>query len=256
MSDEFNDPELKKAAQRAWAQESAPPRLRTRIAATVTAWPQPRWTDSISWQAFAGLAAIVLLGTTIMFSNLWTNSQAPRVYLPAEVAAMIMQTHDRCCLVNDHHFVPRQFAKDMPDTGRWLSSKAHVPVVAVDMDQGWNYCGAGACRVNGITSGHLLFKRGPDDLSIFSLPAAQFGLPAKNEDFAIDTYKNHTYAAFVKNGALYCVMARDPSGQFGPPQVEAVRQSLMRDFPNNAFAANGSAPPPSDLALLLEDGND
>lgn len=248
MPEDFNDPELKNAVKRAWDGQTAPAELRQAIREAMI--PAPRQM-TFRWLAMAAAAAIVITAAALIYQRA-TAMQ----HFPLAVAQPITATHDRCCLKNDHHFVPKQYAALMSLTGQWLSGQVHTPVLAVDMGDGWTYCGAGPCRVAGKPTGHLLFKRGSQELSIFSIPESDFQMTGDDQHFAGDL-NGHMMAGFTRGGGLYCVIGRDPEGKLTDADVQAVCRSLMDNFSTNVFTPSAAAmanPPPA-LALLLDDGD-
>jgi hypothetical protein len=250
LPEEFNDPELKDAVKRAWGGQTAPAELREAVSDALA---RPARRISAGWMAAAVLMAV---GVGAFVYQRATAMAA----FPLAIAEPMTQTHDRCCKKNDHHFVPKQFTGQMALTGQWLSGQAHVPVLAVDVGDGWNYCGAGPCHVGGLASGHLLFKRGTQELSIFSIPAVDFQLGGEDQRFAGD-FNGHVMAGFTRGGGLYCVIGRDTQGNMSDDQmrseVQGVCRSLMSGFSDDVFSATAttSAKPPPALAMLLDDGD-
>ena len=281
MSDEFNEPELKAAVKRAWESQSAPPGLRFRVNSAVAGSQSPEidtaapnrlevkssvrarsggafgfgFLQYFSMRDFAVAAGLLLFVAAFLLNDWRMSSQTAAVtHLPDATAAAFVTTHDGCCKVNDHHFVPPQFAHDMSATGQWLSEKAHVPVLAVGLEGGWRYCGAGPCPVAGNRSGHLLFKRGDQQLSLFSIPASELNVDPADHLYPVETLHDHQLAAFTRNGGLYCIVAHDPEHEFGLDQIESLRDSLVKDFPSDVYATvAGHAAPLPPLAVILND---
>jgi hypothetical protein len=252
LPEEFNDPGLKDAVKRVWGGQTAPAQLREAISDAL-ARPAPSLSIrriSPGWLAMAA-AVLMVVGVAAFVYQRATAMAA----FPLAIAEPMTLTHDRCCKKNDHHFVPKQFAGEMALTGQWLSGRARVPVLAVDLGDGWNYCGAGPCSVGGKSSGHLLFKRGSQELSIFSMPASDFQLGGDDQRFAGDL-NGHMMAGFTRGGGLYCVIGRDPEGKLSDNDVRALCRSLMDRFPTDVYSAtlNSLFKPPPALAMLLDDG--
>jgi hypothetical protein len=242
VTEDFDDPDLKATVHRVWRDGSAPAHLESLVAAHLATPAWRLWVGSQSFGATLTAAAIVLFALLVLYAP------KPATALPQVASAQFVKTHDRCCKVNDHHFVPPEFADEMAATGRWLSSQVHIPVVAVDLNDGWNYCGAGPCKVGGNVSGHLLFKRGKEDLSIFSIPADDFDEIEQNHQYDSDL-TGHSLAAFTRDGGLYCVVGRDKSGYADIDSVvRGVRKSLMGNFGSDTFTATGPGP-----AVFLND---
>jgi hypothetical protein len=248
VSEEFDDPELKQIVSRVWSAASVPPRLEAMVAAHLATPGWRLWIGSRSFGATVAATALALIGVLVIFAP------SGAAALPKVASVQFVQTHDRCCKLNDHHFVPPEFASEMAATGRWLSSQVHIPVLAVNLNDGWDYCGAGPCKVGANNSGHLLFKRGKEDLSIFSIPADDFERIQQGRQYDADE-AGHGLAAFTRDGGLYCVVGRDHSGYADINSVvRGVRKSLMRNFRSDAYTAAGPGPvrQPA-LAVLLND---
>jgi len=249
LPEEFNDPVLKEAVKRAWAGESAPRQLSESISDSVAA-PRAQIRPTAGWAAWAA-AAVILLCAGLLIVRMAGSSSAPGQALPAFAAAELVRTHDVCCRSNDHHHVPDQYSAQMPDTGRWLSTKAHIAVVAISPGGGWNYMGAGPCGVAGNPSGHLLFRRGNQELSIFSIPATELGVDAKDALYSADI-DGHLISAFTRGGGLYCVLAHDPDGKLSASDVQPLRDQILTDFSADSFMATGKVAEPP-LAVVLND---
>jgi hypothetical protein len=251
LSEEFDDPDLKRALKRAWGNESAPASLRFRVSAAMIPRQAIGWRSN-RFQTLALAASILILIGAFVVNDAWLSTR-PVTSLPVFAAAAFVTTHDGCCKVINHQHVPPRFSGEMATTGQWLSSQAHVAVIAVDMGDGWVYRGAAPCPVSGNRSGHLLFKRGSQCLSIFSIPAAELNVDPADHEYSINAYQGHTLAAFTRNGGLYCIVANDPNGAFGPDQVQSVRDDLIKNFSADSFAAvAGATPRPPPLATLLD----
>ena len=266
MSQTFDDPRLKAAVKRAWGDEKAPADLRARILAALDEEPDgseeaPASAPAIagrigrsggSWRLFVPLgpwaaAAVLLVSVGLVGFHFLRSSDGRDAPLPLAAAEPMLATHVGCCALPDHHFVPAPASGDFADAGKWLASRASVPVLSVAVGDGWTFCGAGPCPVGGQQSGHLLFKRGKQELSIFSLAAAPFHMGGKDEDYTASV-RGHDLAGFTKDGGLYCVVGYDPDHAWGARDVQKLRDRLKSDFNSDAFAAGPPSLPRPTLA--------
>jgi hypothetical protein len=107
-----------------------------------------------------------------------------------------------------------------------LTRQEGVQVCAVTPGEGWQFKGAGLCRIENAPAAHLLFVRGAETISIFSLPA-----PATCHDSAYsEMIAQHPVLGFTQQGALYCVVGSAPGGALTlsalEPVAERMRSSL------------------------------
>ena len=180
-------------------------------------------------------AAMVLLGFSLAVWFAQPGSAIPGRPLPRAVAVALVKRHDDCCRLADHHLAPPDSSVDLSLTAHWLARRVKAPVLAVMLGDGWTYCGAGPCRVAGVPSGHLIYRRGEQQLSLFSLPEGSL-LPDSDYTATID---GRMIAAFTHDGGLYCLVGFDPHGQLPAPQLAEMRQSLLSDFGAEAYT-NGT----------------
>lgn len=221
--DHFEDPGLKKAVHQAWAGERAPGALRERLLAAASHPDSGR-----SWRIFPrtstfAAAALVLIAVGLGIYMLQKPAHEEYEF-PASIVQAMDATHDFCAGHGDHHgaTVPHS---NFALIGQTMSAHLKRPVLAADLGSDWTFMGAAYCPVGKESSGHLLFKRNADFVSIFSLPVSG----RENEEGAI--YKTctgpHPTAGFVKRGAMFCIVATSPSGQINSQEIERMRDRLM-----------------------------
>ncbi len=254
-TDNFADPQLKQCVRRAWGAEAAPAALRERVASILaaerSAGKAPAADDmglrgrmrlvSTARQRYftpfriGGLAlaatlfiVIGLIGYRLIAPPVTSGALADQSLRP-DVAASFVRTHDGCCTVADHHGVP---GDDMAQIGHTLADQLKITVISTKLD-GWQFAGAAPCPVWGHTSAHLLYRSGSKTLSVFSVPARDFGL--SGESFTA-TLNGHPIAAFERNGGLYCVVGFDADGSVSVDDVRAIRDHLRADWAGTTIA--------------------
>jgi hypothetical protein len=221
---QFEDPALKAAVCRCFASECASSALRERIARSLAAehvaaeHPSARpatgamrinpasaepATLPTLLPGFAMAAAMVLAigGLAFILSNSPRNVPAP-----FQVAAVAR--HDGCCQAADHHMQPVPQAS-YAMMGKFLRQELNHPVLAADLTKdGWSFSGAAICPVGGVSAAHLLFRKGQESLSVFSLPASAVSAMADGQVYEARTADGHTVVARSQDGAVYCLVGR------------------------------------------------
>ena len=259
MPDQFDDPALKASLRQRFAGERAPDALRQRILRLVeegerdvagriapetagrVAGPAPTAVKvspkveppkSLSlWRRGPTrlAAAIVLLTSGVVIYSMVTRDEGKtsRPQLAArpvsdEVLFAMVKTHDYCCEHTNHRH-PAIEQKNFAVMREQTEQRLKHPVVATAVE-GWIFKGCYLCPVGGTDSAHLLFTRGDNTLSIFSVAAkdndSEGAYTAKNVD-------GHLVAAKVKKRAAIGVVAQ-PAKPGDPaitlPQVERLLQ--------------------------------
>ena len=278
---QFDDPALRAAIRTAVGSESAPPALRRRVAALLAAEasaasvataqgeasigrtrPHSRWAELRSPRTLA-IAAAALLAVGFAVVQIITffgwPGTAPRyaapppATFPASFAAAIIKTHDNCAKLPDHHFVKGDNPVALKDE---LSRAGGVSASAIDPGDGWQFKGAGMCRIDDAKAAHLLFVRGPESISIFSLPMP----PSCHDSAYSEAVSKHSIVGFTSQGALYCVVGSTSSGDLTPAELEPVVSKMRAsvgalacdwDVPElMQTAANSSAAAAQDASSL------
>jgi hypothetical protein len=247
VNQSFDDPKLKSAVQRVWRQHIAPENLRARVGQLLEESGNSlsigsNRSSGQNWIGYA-IAASVLIFAGLMTWGPYPSGTSPLDRdLPASVAQGMVNRHDLCCGVPDHHALG---GSDFALIGRTLSGDLRVPVIATNIN-GWTFAGAAPCPVWGHETAHLLYRKGNDTMSVFSIPAADFDL--KYDDGAYATQiGNHEIAGFLKNGGLYCVVEQSPDGSISAARVQALSDQLHASFGKITYTAPTAAARPSNI---------
>ena len=266
--DQFDDPALKAALRQRFAGERAPDALRQRIlrmveqgegdvagkitpqTATLTgpvpsaskAGTQVEPPKSLSlWRRGPTrlAAAIVLLASGVAIYSVvsrerWSGGGAGNAPLAVvqpvsnDVLAAMVKTHDVCC-EHDNHQHPAINQKDFVAMRAQAEERLKPPVVATRV-AGWEFKGCYLCPVGGTDSAHLLFTKGEDKLSIFSVAA-------KDSDGAYTATEvdGHLVACKVKKGAAIGLVAQ-PAKPGDPAITLPHVEDLLHDH-SQAIAA-------------------
>lgn len=230
---EHDDPALKSAIRRAIGGEAASPRLRARVEALMgnaptTSAERARWRIGLAPQhrRIAAAAAMVLFALGLMayqireeFFPTW-GTQTPNVRVvefPVSFAASLTRTHDNCAKLADHHLIP---GEDFAALREKLSKDQGFDVFAAALGDGWSFKGAGECQVESVRAAHLLFVKGDDVVSVFSMLSVEM---CGGESYAFEqTHDNHPIATVRNGGVTYSVVASRANGDITTADIRPV----------------------------------
>jgi hypothetical protein len=251
----FDDPALKVALKRACAPQKAPDSLRARIEAVMArqAAPpamRPATRDETSdvigtigrlrqwWGYRLAVAAVLLLaiGAPVYYLGFRDTGAGPAVDVyPVSDTAMsaLVKRHDGCSKGPLRHHVIEAPNDDFVAIGKELSAKLGYPVLVADLrDDGWTFRGAAICPVNDqVKAAHLVFDRGGQTLSVFTVPAgACAGGNAKDGDCYCCEKEQHPMAGFIQNGVLYTMVVHCPANAITKDQVAQLLRKHRNDI--------------------------
>jgi hypothetical protein len=237
-TDPFDDPYLKAAVQRCWGRQCAPADLHERIRSLCSGAANADERDirfriaPIVWGLSAAAIVVIVVGLVFRsFSNpsITRSNQQPAnivaITLPSALQAELVTRHDLCCSHGDHQHLPVSKTDDAGMVRALREQLGRAVLVARPTEPGWNFRGAAVCPVGNVPSGHLVFARGSDTLSIFSLPKSAAPQLQNGQEFtmAID---HHLIAGFEKDGALFCLVANSPSGTITASTLLTMRSQM------------------------------
>lgn len=250
----FDDPALKAAVARAWAGERAPELLRQRVlqlaAANHPLAEQPRRLTAAAprrnlwrhpWLRYGlAAAAMVVVGFGVAYRlddhrndlTVGTTPVAVVPALPASLARELVDRHERCRQFNTGHRlpdVPQQSFETIRDS---LTKRLGFSVLAGPIDDGtgrpatgWTFRGAAICPVNNIEGAHLVFSRGDQVISVFSLPRGACPAAHRDEE-AEDANPDHPIAVWVWSDGVHCVVGSSDDRSLSVEQVRSVLEHL------------------------------
>ena len=245
----FEDPGLKAAIRRAWGEERCPDALRARVRESMAAdGPGPVPISRSRWsprRPLAGLAwaAIVLIAVALVlkFSRSTGHHDVAVGPLPASLSSELVERHDKCCAAPDHH-MPGLSRDNFAEIQKELHQKLGFPILSADPTGGWQFHGGSICRVGDTPSGHLVFQRGKEFVSLFSLPH-QFVAGVMNSGDCLQIASEHPMAGFVTPNGFYCIVGSSSDGSLTLEQVRSMRDDLRGDV------ARAASPPALRLTL-------
>jgi len=252
-----DDPALREAIRRACGNERAPERLRQSVVAMMaqsaasTAAGRPaaaaaraatpsRWalrgSSLFSIRSLAA-AAVLLVAVGVVAVEVRNEffparptsvASTPRVMqFPMSFAIEMVRTHQNCAKLPDHHLAAG--GNDFDALRDSLSKEEGVKVFAAALGDDWQFKGAGICKVGDMPAAHLLFVKGDERVSVFSMP---FKPDYGDEGGSYSETVDHTaITGFANAGALYCVVGNKTTGGDMPmndvkPLLAKVRSSL------------------------------
>ena len=223
----IDDADLQAHARSHWGGERCPADLRRRLTALCEARRPTRRLGA--WPAW-GLAAAAAVAAAVTATRTATVGRTAVAALPASLETALVRTHDGCNrgpADHQHLPVPRNNGYAIAAT---LRSRLDRPVlVGRPADDAWRFAGASVCPVGGFQSAHLVFRRADGDaLSIFSLPRSSAPAAVDGQQFQGES-GGHPIVAFVRHGAVYCLVASGCRADVSVPQLEAVRAQLERE---------------------------
>lgn len=231
--EQFDDPVLKSAVKKAYAQENAPEALRRKVA-ELTGIASAGESVSIPlrrpnrWYGWAA-AAVLLLAIGVAISQylglFGSGSGAAANALPVRITDGMVAAHDACAKLPEHQLIKGVSGEDWPAIQQALKTELQRPVLAAPLGEGWKFEGAGICKVaNQYRAGHLLFSRGNQTVSLFSLGPVAYDVKGDG-NYELNA-AGHPIAGFATKEGLYCLVGYDPSGALTLQELAGLRDKI------------------------------
>lgn len=220
---EFDDPALRAAVKKAWGSECCPCELRDRLCPVSSAFKM--WTGRL-----LAVAAVLVLG--VGASLVWHSRSVPTgstivaSAIPISLQTDLIHTHDKCCGAPDHHHLAPDAADDAAIASAMRTRLSHAVLMARPADPGWTFKGAAICHVGATPCGHLVFVKGDQAISIFSLPATSDPQIADGSH-AEANVDGHPMTVFAKDGAVFCLVGSGQGGSISATALEQMRQRMQ-----------------------------
>ncbi len=178
--------------------------------------------------------------------NFVTYPLRPASEVPVFLAGAMVGTHANCAKLPDHHAVP---GDDLVAIRRRLQSQLGFPVGGMRPGDGWVFKGAALCKVGHHPAAHLLSARGPQAVSIFSLPARATYQASSGSSYQSEL-NGCVMSGVVEGNGLYCVVASGLGSAKDCPtihQVNDFRDALLASL-SDGFCTPDSDPAPAPAA--------
>ena len=248
---DFDDPGLRSAVRRAWDGEHAPQRLRARVGrllATAPSVDQPS-VERSTWERWQGrvyglaAAAVILFSIGLLvlyYQGVFDPRPLQRGYavpvslptkapMPISLAQSMVATHTACGKLPGHELVTDLPTRSFRALSVKLTSDLGFPVIARGLGADWTFTGAGECVIGNLQGAHLMFARGDELISVFSLPTSCMTGVQPGARFD-GTVQGHQVAGFSRGGAIYAVVASSPAGSLRADTVNLIRDGLFGQF--------------------------
>jgi hypothetical protein len=225
---EFNDPVLKDAVRRCWSCDCAPSELQKKIAslcASSDANEHQKPLGKLSWVIWP-MAIAASLVLAVGFFHRFENHPAPLAIAPAIPVSLendLIFRHDRCCIEPNHQHVNAPKNDDAAIENAMHQQLNRPVLVFHPQDRKWDFRGASICPVGSVPAGHLVFVKGKNALSIFSLPKSFFPDAVEGKQYAVATDK-HCIVGFVKDGAFFCLVS---SGDVSVGELQKMEPQML-----------------------------
>jgi hypothetical protein len=255
-SSAFSDPPLKLAVVQAWGPESAPYGLRARVQDVLRSHPpfirQPlpasTLRQSLMWSLAAGIAIVLFVQIKSFLPTSPPPPPPKLTALPTSLYDNLVLTHDRCNLQSPNHHKLAVAQTDDAAIAKAMQKQLSQAVLMA-RPAGWTFRGAAICSVGETPSGHLLFAKGPDVLSIFSLP--DWSVEGLTDGSHFETTNHgHAIVAFSRNDGLFCIVASGTSSNITLSQLVDLRTTMEAAVSGRPGCAAGpSMQPPPELLV-------
>jgi hypothetical protein len=184
-----------------------------------------------SHPAFRAAAALFLVALAGIFYYASNTSAASASPIQQDALLAMIETHDQCCAgQHEQHQEPELPAPtptlvlDRTVVGRTLAQKLNQAVWVPDLSaEGWQLAAAAICRVGAKPSAHLIYAKGQNKLSVFTMSGE--GCTSK-EGACGQELRDHVIAGVAKGGAVQCIVAHCP------------QKSIKQDDVNNLLSAH------------------
>ena len=251
--DRFEDPGLKTALKRIYGAERAPAELRERLMRSLAEasplsplsqstiftdrpiQPPPIRQHFWSFPSFRAAAAVFLVALAGLTWFAVNTSASP---IQQDALLAMIQTHDHCCgdEHQDDHQLPGVPTTDLALVGRTLGKELNQPVWVPDLsEEGWQLASAAICTVGAKKSSHLIYQKGQNKLSVFSMS----GQGCSSKDGACGReLQSHVIAGLARGGSVHCVVGYCPEGKIKQEDVN----KILRDHESELVVASATEP--------------
>lgn len=201
---QFDDPALQSAVKRALGNETAPRQLRERVERAL-AGERARPVRLLRPLAGVAAAAVLFIGFSVAYHMLWASREKP---VAQWFAAAMVVSHDQCSALPDHHLIAPDAPNDLGAVRERLKSQLNHALLVTSLGDGWTFAGAGVCNIGSAPAAHMLFKRGDQTISIFSIPVANLAYSESVPDGTSYSQieQSHPVSGFIQNGAVHCLV--------------------------------------------------
>jgi hypothetical protein len=218
----FDDPALREALRRALGQETAPPALRQRIVAALAA--ERRYVPAKFRRVAYGLAAVLVIGFGLVYAFIFYHREQPA---PQWFATAMVAAHDQWSGLPEQHLPQDLNSDNTVSLKQGLRQKLGFPVMVALPPGGWKFVGAGTCSIGSYPAAHLMFVRGDQTISVYSVAARALykGSESDGTTYA-QTEQGHQIAGFQAQNSIHCIVGNSKSGDLSLGDIIRLRDQL------------------------------
>jgi hypothetical protein len=226
--EQFDDPELKACVKKAFGGEFAPISLRKKVAA-IQAELHRADRFKISFSNYNPIyaltaAAILFLAVGMAFSNyLSTQTYTPVAAAPND--GISISIFKAMMTKHDHSADADRIHGDVTTARMNLQSSVDQPVLAENIGEGWTFRSAGVVYLANNPTAQVVFTRGDQTLSIFSMPL-MVNEEAYGDGVYESTIADHPVTGFVTSSGVYFLVGSDPTGKLTLTELCALRDKI------------------------------
>jgi len=236
----FDDPALKAALKQTWGGERAPVSLRQAIGEIAfDARPVPiRLPRFLRPLAAAAVLAVGVSCLAFQATKMRPSISMPKpwISLHAPLEEQLAVRHDTCAAATGHRLAGL-IQTDFVQFKSQVTNALRISAVTEALGAGYKFQGASVCQLNDhVQAAHLLFKRGNEWLSIFSMPAnvtADFKSGSRYQGMD----GKHKMLGFVEDGNFYCVIGSDAPDTDCRDDARSAYQEIRATFPSALASA-------------------
>jgi hypothetical protein len=236
LDPQFDDPALKAALRRNLRNESAPPSLRSRVVSALN--QHERFAYQTRFRIYSlATAAVLLIAVGIAYMIFFRSNDRP---IPQFLASAMVSVNEQYAA---HTLTPDITDPDLRAIREKLRAQVGHPVLVAMLGDGWKFEGADVCKVSSIPAAHLLFTRGNESISIFSISALAFYDSDVPDGTGYAQMQNgEPISGFLYGGAVHCLVAHTASGKLSLSELTRLREQLrpairlqaeLSDIPDN-----------------------
>jgi hypothetical protein len=173
------------------------------------------------------MAGLLVVGAAISqyFGMFKLGAGTTASTLPIRITDGMVTIHDACAKLTDHHLMNGVSGEDWPAIQQAMKTELQRPVLVASLGEDWKFEGAGICKVaNQYRAGHLLFSRGNQSVSVFSLGPVAYDVQG-NGNYELNV-ANHPIAGFATNQGLFCLVGYDPNGVLTLGELAGLRDKI------------------------------
>jgi len=237
LDPQFDDPALRKAIGRTLGGDTAPASLHSKVRSALDHEDRitRRWRKPLYALA---TAAVLLIGFGVAFLLLRSNDRP----IPQFFAAAMVSAHD------NYANTPANIKdSDLQTIRQKLVAQVGHPVLVSMIGDGWIFQGADIAKINNIPAAHLLFRRGDESISIFSIDArALYDSNVPDGTGYAQIQQGHPISGFVSGGAVHCLVGSPNCDELSLKELTRIRERLRPDVKLSQISA---APLPDTFAI-------